>query len=109
MPTAPYTIHARHGDDLTLPIRIFDGAGRARNLAGATLRTIIRHGPTALADIAPANFDVGVTNAARGVVELRLGAAALPAGCYAYELDLLSGGRTEGLLHGQLIIDRGLT
>ena len=108
MSATEYTIRGRQADDLVLAMRLFDDRGRERDLTGVVLRTIIKDGPTALADTSPANFATTITNAARGVIELRLRASALPAGCYYYELDDISGAATEGLLYGQLIITEGL-
>lgn len=108
MPANDYTIRARHGDNLALPIRLFDNRGRQRDLTNAVFRTIVRDGPTAQADAAPGNLNVVVTNAARGLAEIRLAATALPAGCYYYEVDLVAGATIEGLLYGQLIVTEGL-
>ena len=111
MTAGKYNLTIDQGSDFLHFLTVKDSTGTPKNLTGYTARASMR--PTAESSTVY-NFVTGVTTpATNGKISMSLSSgvtAAIPAGTYLYDLELIGGaGSVERLIHGTVNLRREIT
>lgn len=113
MTAGTYNVTIEQGATFSLRITYEDSSGAAVDLTAYTARMSVRRGPTSaeVVSLTTENSRIAL-GGTEGTVTLSMTAAetaALPAGEYVYDLELVSGGSVTRLLEGRCTIKAGIT